>query len=98
MSKAILDELAEANPEALLWDGFEAALIGVANRACQPPLALYSVPRCVEILVKRDGMTDEEALEYLNFNTLCAYMGEMTPVYTYEESVYSDVPCGDIDE
>lgn len=81
----ILEQLAEENPDALLWDGLEDALIGVAHRACQPPLALYSVPRCVEILVKRDGMSHEEAIEYLNFNTLCAYFGEMTPVYTYEE-------------
>ena len=83
--QTLLDELAEENPEALTWDGFDEALVGLARRACQPALAIYSVPRCVDILVKRDGMSPEEANEYLEFNTLCAYMGEMTPVYTYED-------------
>jgi hypothetical protein len=81
----IIDKLAQENPEALLWDGFDEALVGIVNRACQPALALYSVPRCIDILVKRDGMTPNEAEEYLEFNTLCAYLGNMTPLYTYED-------------
>ena len=28
-----------------------------------------------------DDMTEEEAMEYLNFNTFNAYMGEGTPLY-----------------
>ena len=81
----IKDLLAQENPEALLWDGFDDALIGVVSRACQSHLALYSVPKCVTILCKRDGLTKDEAADYLEFNTLCAYMGPMTPLYTYEE-------------
>jgi hypothetical protein len=81
----LMDQLAEENPDALTWDGFDEALIGIVHRACHPALALYSVPKCIDILCKRDGMTENEAEEYLEFNTLCAYMGEMTPVYTYEE-------------
>ena len=72
--------MAEENPEALLWDGFDDALIGVVRRACKPSLALYSVSKCVEVLCA-DGMDYHEARDYLEFNTLCAYMGEHTPCF-----------------
>ena len=41
----------------------------------------YSRCKCLEILMKRDGMTEEEALEYFDFNVEGAYMGEKTPVW-----------------
>ena len=36
-------------------------------------------------LVERDGMTPDEAIEFFNFNIECAYVGEYTPIYMYEE-------------
>jgi hypothetical protein len=35
----------------------------------------------VAILVARDGMTEDEAEEYLAFNTWGAYVGPATPLY-----------------
>jgi hypothetical protein len=72
--------LQEENPEALLWDGFDDALIGVIRRACSPSLALYDSGKCIDILV-REGMNPEQAAEYLVFNTLEAWGGEGTPYY-----------------
>jgi len=74
------ETLAEENPEALLWDGFDEALIGIAYRARKPPLALYSASKCVEVLCA-DGMDEHEARGYLDFNTFSAYMGEHTPCF-----------------
>ncbi len=31
----------------------------------------------------RDKMTEEEAVEYLEFNTVGAWVGEQTPVFVY---------------
>jgi hypothetical protein len=75
--------IAEMNPEALLADGFEDAIIGVAERCSKEPLVVYDIQKCVQILVTRDGMTEEEALEFLEFNTLGAWMGEMTPLFLW---------------
>ena len=33
------------------------------------------------ILVKRDKMNVEDALEHLDFNVIGAYVGEKTPIY-----------------
>jgi len=44
-------------------------------------VAVYDLDECVEILVRRDGMTHEEASEFLEFNTTCAYVGPYTPLF-----------------
>lgn len=75
-----IDELAELNPEALTADGFGDAIIGVTINHHHPMVVVYDYRKCVELLVAQ-GMTDEEAEEYLSFNTLGAYVGEHGPLY-----------------
>ena len=77
----IIDELREANPDALLATGLEDALIGYTINTHFNHVAVYSSQKCVEVLVKRDGMTHEEAEEYLEHNTYCAYVGPHGPLY-----------------
>ena len=77
----IRENIAEINPEARLADGFEAAIIGIACRACAPPVVAYSREKCVEILMERDGMTYEMAEEFFDYNVAGAYVGEGTPVF-----------------
>jgi len=81
MTQPTLEALAELNPDALLADGLEAALVGYTLNTHHPHVAVYDVQKCIDVLVERDGMTHEEADEYLSFNTLCAYVGENGPVY-----------------
>jgi len=72
--------IAQHNDEALFADGFEDALIGVGvifNRS----LATYDMRKCIDILMKRDDMTEEEAVEYFEFNVTGSYVGENTPVF-----------------
>ena len=77
--RRVKEFLAEMNPEALLFDGFEEALIGVASQFSNGPLALYDRDKCIDVLV-RDGMTWEQAEEYFSFNTEGAYLGPNTPI------------------
>lgn len=76
-----LERIAEDYPEALKADGFDEALIGVAHRAGSSSVLAYSIPKCLEILEKRDGMTPEGAQEFFDFNVVDAFMGEHTPVF-----------------
>ena len=41
---------------------------------------VQSIEKMIAILVKRDGMTKEDAVEFLDFNTLGGWLGEMTPI------------------
>jgi hypothetical protein len=81
MSQERLEELAEINPEALLADGLEAGFIGYTTNHHHAVVAVYDYDKCVQALVDRDGMTHEEADEYLEFNTLGAYVGENGPLF-----------------
>lgn len=77
----LLENLRELNPEALLADGLEDALVGYTLNHHHAHVAVYDYDRCVEVLVSRDGMTHEDADEFLQFNTLGAYVGEHGPLY-----------------
>ena len=44
-------------------------------------VAAYDRDRCIDILIKRDGMDYDEAVEFFNFNVIGAWVGEMTPVF-----------------
>lgn len=79
----VKEYLHEENPDALLAEGLEEALVGVARRCGQPTLAVYSYAKAVELLM-RQGLTDEEACEHLEFNVLGAWLGPHTPVFLVE--------------
>ena len=66
----------------LLADGLEGAFIGVSC-GFGPNKAVYDWDKCVEIYIKRDGMSGEEASEHMGFNVTGAYMGEQTPEFIF---------------
>jgi len=53
------EEIEEINPEALLCDGFDEAIIGMAERINLSHVVAYDVDKMLEIMVERDGMTYE---------------------------------------
>jgi hypothetical protein len=68
-------------------DGMSEALLGQMTMAKWEDnpyeVLVYSVDKIIEILIDRDGMTEEEAIEFFEFNIEGAYMGRMTPVYVH---------------
>jgi hypothetical protein len=72
--------VADHNPEAIMWDGFEEAFIGMSRRCGQPTLVTYSYKKCIQVLIRRDKMTLEEAVECFEFNTVGGWLGEHTPI------------------
>jgi len=58
---------------------FDEAIIGVAERIGMEAVVAYDIDKIIEIL-SRD-MTEEEAIEYFDFNIIGAYVGERTPIY-----------------
>jgi hypothetical protein len=76
----IEDELQSIDEEALLMDGFDEAIIGFTQRINQPLLTVYSWQKMMEVLISRDGMDYEEAMEYIDYNCIGAWVGERTPI------------------
>ena len=65
----------------LLADGFNGALIGYAERQGET-LAVYSVERCIEVLMQ-GGSTYDEAVDYFSYNVEGSWLGIETPVWVY---------------
>ena len=62
---------------------FGACCIGTV---CDPEVRLaYDYEKIIEMFVDRDGMSYEEAQEFVDYNTVRAipYMGERKPVLVY---------------
>lgn len=68
---------------AMMADGFEDALIGYGTRFSHP-VAIYDYNKAIAILVERDGMTFDDAIEHFEFNVAGAYVGDKTPVWLRE--------------
>jgi hypothetical protein len=69
------------NDEELLFaDGFDDCIIGVASRFGQENHVAYDMGKCIEKLMA-DGMTNEEAVEYFEYNIIGSYVGEKTPTF-----------------
>lgn len=72
--------IGEYNPEAMFADGHDHAIMGYSSDG----RVVYSADQIIGGLMNQ-GMTNEEAVEYFGFNIECAYVGEYTPIYMYEE-------------
>jgi len=82
MSERItIDEIIDINPEAKLADGFDDAILGMCVQFGSEPVVAYDFNKCVKIIMERDGMEREEAIDFINFNVVGAYVGLSTPVF-----------------
>jgi hypothetical protein len=74
-----IDQLHEMYPdlELLQADGFDDAIIGIEPLSGK---VIYDIDKMV-IVLNREGLSSEEAIEYLDYNVLNAYVGENTPIY-----------------
>lgn len=87
--KEKVDEMCENYPDQtfLLADGFEDAILGLDVAGSR---TVYSVRKCLEVMMQRDGMTEEEATEYFEFNVRGSYMGDATPIWCDDEFLADD--------
>lgn len=76
-----LEKIAEVNEEALYPSDLKEAVIGMVERCGQKPLVLMSTQKCLKIFMERDGMSEDEALEYFDFNVIGSWLGEGTPCF-----------------
>lgn len=71
--------------EILLADGFDEAIIG---QCCVSLRMIYSVEKMVQILMERDEISSEDAMDYISYNCIGSYVGEMTPIWLSESVEY----------
>ena len=76
--RAFLIELyGDHDEEGLLFaDGFDDAIIGICPNSFR---IVYSRSKVIEIL--SEDMSTEDAVDYAEYNTFNAYVGEKTPIW-----------------
>ena len=75
-----LSELSDRYGEMLVMDGYNDCIAGVCVRYGQEPIIIYDQSKVIDQLVS-EGMTEDEAEEFHEFNQIGAWVGERTPAF-----------------
>jgi hypothetical protein len=75
-----VDRLRDINPDAMLIDGMDRAIIGIEEVRAR---AVYSVDRIIDELMRINGWDEETAREWYEFNISTAHYGDYTPILVY---------------
>ena len=79
----IAEQYAEIE-DVLFADGFDDAIIGFEPNLWK---VVYSRQKCIETLIQ-EGESWEDSVEYLEFNTFNAFVGDKTPLFVDELKDY----------
>ena len=80
-TKLTIGEISDLNPEAMMADGFDDAIMCMCIQFGGEPLVAYNYEKCLEILMGRDEMSKTEAIDFMEFNVIGSYVGLNTPVF-----------------
>ncbi len=79
MRDKIIELYGDHTDEGLLFaDGLDDAIIGICPDTLR---VVYSRTKVIEIFIKDDLMTEEDAIEHAEYNTFSAYVGGYTPIW-----------------
>lgn len=67
------------------YDGLDDAIVGIGQTNYSDQLVVYSYEKIIEVLV-RQGMEQEEAIDYADFNIIGMHIGEGQPVILFERT------------
>lgn len=81
----VLENYPDAAPRGNFEDYYNSCIAGVSHyfsgTGDRLMLVTYDLNLCRKLLMTRDGMSYEEADEWLDVNDLGAYIGERTPTF-----------------
>lgn len=79
MTQDLKEKISEINPEAILWDGLDSAIIGFTDDG----KVVYDINKLITETQQMNESSFEDATEWVHFNILNAYVGEYTPIHIY---------------
>lgn len=78
-NQSLLAQLGDLNPDAVLFENMESAIIGLGRIGSADPVAVYSRALIYSKLLS-DGLSREDADEYYFGKFTAVHAGEFTPV------------------
>ena len=93
------EELLDANPDAVIWNGFEQAYIGYSYKPdTKHAVAVYDYYTMLDLVIEAIEDTCEEgeyetedeiineAIQHIDFNVIGGYLGEYTPIVMFKDA------------
>ena len=68
--------------QTMMANGFEEAIIGL-DTSGEVFRVVYDIDAIISILMERDEMTEEDAIDHFSYNIQGSYVGGGTPLYVY---------------
>jgi hypothetical protein len=79
--KTIKQEIIENyGEEILMMDGYDDCIIGVVEQFGRPPIVCYNRELVIRKLMD-EGMSEEESIEFFEYNQIGAWVGDYTPCF-----------------
>lgn len=76
-----IEEMKEFAEGAIILDGLDEAIIGIAEEFGNGYRIVYSKSKIFSILMNRDGMTEEDAIEFYEYNILGLYASPQNAIF-----------------
>ncbi len=61
-------------------EDLDCAIIGFGGQACGKKLLIYDYQKLVNAFMVANNWTEDESIEWVDFNVVGAYVGEGTPI------------------
>jgi hypothetical protein len=77
------DDIAEQFGEDLLFmepEYFDRAIIGVVHQFNKTTVC-YNIQKVIAMIMKHNNVTEDEAVEYFEYNVIGAWVGDHTPSF-----------------
>lgn len=69
-----------------LPEQFDEAILGIGSRCGFEDVFVYDAQNVVQIFMKFEGMSEEEAWDHFYYNVQGSYIGETTPVFVHPDT------------
>jgi hypothetical protein len=85
MTTVEADKLLKEREENVMFaDGLEEAFMGIGYHF-NTPIAIYSKSKAIQCFIDQ-GMDEEQALEYFDYNVVGANVGDKTPIFLEDDN------------
>jgi hypothetical protein len=89
MTTVEADKLLKEREESVVFaDGLEEAFMGIGYQNYSP-IAIYSKSKAIQCFIDQ-GMDEEQAYEYFDYNVAGAYVGGATPIFLEDDDCIQD--------
>ena len=78
--KTTVHDITGEEVECWVAEGLDDALMGYGEQG-QQTVAVYDYEKCIEIFMRRDGMSRDDAMDHMSYNVTGTDLARKTPVF-----------------